>query len=344
MLKIYFFIVNCPKLKLMTIAGKIGKIITGILIIIGILATLVTAPRILSFFGVTGLENVTASAFLPVVIASTIIIIGIIIYHSFGSLAIRSIAKGLINFGYIVYFIAFFIVEVGLITDYMRLNPEFNVDMNSCKTPKNIFDNINCFLVGYTAKEKLNLYSGSVFIFVFILLPALFLFFFIYSMIFGPIESFFSGSAIPKEVVAIILSLLMTFITIRQAIGYYIFTMYAYGIWGVIGIFIPLLIVNAIKKVINSILIYPAELVAQETRLMAESKVEGRIKEIENLTQTILEKITSGNIENKNELVAYIDRLLKNIEMVRPLASEAGKKVLTNLEQSLNKAKQSLRS
>jgi len=105
---------------------------------------------------------------------------------------------------------------------------------------------LSCIMTGHKVASEFGKWEWASFWLFFIILPFAFVFSLLYGLI-APVQLF------PKPAMLVIIFVLSAY-AVRQIFGAFLLDLAAYGIWGVVGIFIPLFLSFLLKRVFDTFL------------------------------------------------------------------------------------------
>jgi len=229
---------------------SLAKVIVGITVLIvliylgGIVFSIYTGVTLGDIWKMspTGVGLVGASG--------VIAVLGYILYI----LEVRSWAKICLNLSPILLFFGSYLVEAVVFAMYVNKASTITVDV--CKetfTLSKIEDLpkfTTCLFTGYYPSYGTSLTSLSFLTFVLFywFLPFFFLFYFLRGLAKDTFRGLFGSES---ETVTNVLVFIIAAYGARQMIGSFLIDFAAYGAWGLLGIFIPLMLAVFLKKILN---------------------------------------------------------------------------------------------
>jgi len=153
---------------------------------------------------------------------------------------------------YIALFIFLLFTEIQIIKPFLKRT---EVDLQVCSnffSPSQTTGNIvydvlaysSCILSGYVPKDLSSIGWATFFIF-YIILPFVFIWVFVYALM----KEIFSGWGLERF--SSLLSFIVAMYGARVLFGAVLLEFFAYGAWGLAGIFIAVFLVNGLKKIIE---------------------------------------------------------------------------------------------
>ncbi len=229
---------------------RVNAFVTAIVVIIGVFATLFSIDFFLSsFFGYgTTLSYIfsTPIVYFFLLIFAICLVIGSIIPGNIGK-ATRIIS-------YIALFVFLLFVEIQIIKPFLKRT---EVNLQECTnffSPSQTTGNVvydlltysSCILSGYVPKD-LSIIGWATFIIFYIILPFGFIWIFVYALM----KDIFSGWG-TFDRYAPVLSFIVAMYGARVLFGAILLEFFAYGAWGLAGIFIAILLVKGLEKLIEN--------------------------------------------------------------------------------------------
>jgi hypothetical protein len=275
--------------------------------------------------------------------------------YVFFALGKRDLGKVCVNAAPILIFFGFIAIEVAIFEAYLQKTQ--TITLEACKETFRIekMEDLpiftTCVFTGYYPSKAGDIASvGFVtFVLFFWLLPFAFLFSFLYGLFKDTLSSFF-GSAGPT--VTPVITFIVATYGARQMIGGFLIDLFAYGSWGLVGIFIPLILAVGLKKILDSFFAVKVEeaviwgAVGQDVWTKV-AKTEEELKKTREALQGLL---NTGQL-TREEIDAMIGRLRgekgnlqyllqrKDLRRKEKAALEAELNVLNNEIESLEKIK-----
>ena len=280
--------------------------------------------------------------FLIIILAGVFAFLGYVSY----SVGQNRIAEVLLNAVPVMVFFGFMAVEIAVFTGLWE--KQTTVFLEKCETGWELKEAgdipkfLVCVLTGvYPSEGSITSVSFVTFILFFWLFP----FFFILYFLIGLFESMFSGLFAHSRQVTYVMAFIVAMYGARQLIGGFLLDLYAYGVWGLVGIFIPLSLALGIKKVLN----WAIPIKLEEAKFWSEFgggviiEVKQLKDEMNKVQQLLMEAITKGDQELANLLGNKINELENRVavleEAVKNLPGELGRQLkaeIKNLNRKLN--------
>lgn len=154
-----------------------------------------------------------------------------------------NVARKCFNLSVILTFFGILVIEMVVFGAFITKVP---ISYQPCEKEENPVNIASCIMTGYKPPEEYMGWQWASFWIFFIILP----FAFIFSIVWGFLADV---RILPKPVMMVISFVLATYAT-RQVFGAFLLDIAAYGVWGVVGIFIPLLLSFMVKRVFDTFL------------------------------------------------------------------------------------------
>jgi hypothetical protein len=205
---------------------------------------------------------------------------------------------------YIALFIFLLFVEIQIIKPFLK-RTEVNLQVCSnffspSQTTGNIVYDVlaysSCILSGYVPKDLSSIGWATFFIF-YIILPFVFIWVFVYALM----KEIFSGWGLERF--SSLLSFIVAMYGARVLFGAVLLEFFAYGAWGLAGIFIAVFLVKGLEKIVEGMFI--TEELIKEVEMITKSKNEIRRMYAE-YAYGILSNLTKIELNEKNKTSIYI--------------------------------------
>jgi hypothetical protein len=223
--------------------------VIAILVIIGIFAILFLIDFFISsFFGYKSFLSYifsTPIAYFSIIVFAITLVIGCFLPGRLGKI-VRILS-------YIALFIFLLFTEIQIIKPFLKrteVNLEvcsnfFSPSQTTGNTVNDILTYSSCILTGYVPKNLSSIGWATFFIF-YIILP----FVFIWVVVYALMKEVFSGWSTIDQF-SPLLSFVVAMYGTRVLFGAVLLEFFAYGAWGLAGIFIAVFLVNVLKKIIE---------------------------------------------------------------------------------------------
>jgi hypothetical protein len=220
---------------------KKGAII-AILIVLLVLASLLTGIVRIGGIELPGTFLLTSLAFPIIILAGLSIFLG---YYFATQRSDVKKAKICFNAAVALVFFGILVLELTIFTSFFTKG---EIPYEKCEKQESLKNLPSCILTGYKVSEETGYLEWqwvSFWIF-FIILPMAFIF----SLVWGFLSP---TNLLPKPAMNVIAFVLSAY-AVRQVFGVFLLDMAAYGVWGVGGIIIPLLLSLMLKRVFDAFL------------------------------------------------------------------------------------------
>ena len=273
--------------------------------ILFILIILMIVGVIIPFFLNINLFAITPWILPIVALLGALIFLGIVSAFYLNN---HELAKMFFNISIIVTFFATLGLEMVLFGMY--IHKVSTIPYEKCEKEESPIHIASCILTGYKVSSEFASWEWASFWIFFILLPFAFVFSFLYGLL-APVKLF------PTPAMLVMNFVISAYAT-RQIFGVFLLDLAAYGVWGVVGVFIPLFLSLILKRGFD-ILLGPIE-AAQQTlygQIAAHyyariSEIEERVKNIEIALKNI--NITLGALNSMSKELEGIKEILKGLE------------------------------
>ncbi len=306
--------------RLLTIFAIIMVIM--ILVASGVMFMLI--PPTLRFIAIT--ENISTYPIVFILISALLIVVASILPKRYLRWKIN-----LINVFYIFLFVSIALLELAVISPYMKKK---EIRIEECKgffpteeTRKGFFWNtvgaMSCIFAGYYPYEYTP-YGLTIFLIFYWLLPFIFISFFVYGLFRGmKMEEWFGGGDLGRNIVGVF-SIVLSLIAARFVLTYLLIEFFAYGMIGLFGVSIPIVIIGGLKLMIDKWLIperFALEIIEKEKkiekdihtyvfalreRLLGKRTPLGRLKETSEITRYDEFNTLRGILGEKNPRILDI--------------------------------------
>jgi hypothetical protein len=228
-------------------------------------------------------------------------------------------AKLLFNISVVIIFIGILMIEMAVFGAFFT---KTEISYEKCEKEENPINLASCILTGYKVPGNFMGWEWASFWIFFIILP----FAFIFSVIWGLLSP---TKVFPKPAMSVITFVLSAY-AVRQFFGTFLLDLAAYGIWGVVGIFIPLFISLMVKRVFDTFL-GPLEKTKKTLYGMLGAHLYASVNEVQKQLEEIKTALKNINIDPKTidgikqtltALLERVDSLEKRIENTHQLATE----------------------
>ena len=193
---------------------------------------------VIPFFLNINLFAITPWIFPIVALLGALIFLGIVSVFYLNN---PKLAKMFFNISIIVTFFATLGLEMVLFGMYIQKAP--TIPYEKCEKEESSIHIASCILTGYKVSSEFASWELASFWIFFILLPFAFVFIFLHGLL-APVKLF------PTPAMLVINFVISAYAT-RQIFGVFLLDLAAYGVWGVVGVFIPLFLSFILKRVFD---------------------------------------------------------------------------------------------
>jgi hypothetical protein len=270
----------------------------------------------------------------PLVLISGAIAFSGVVFYKWGHHT--TIAKICLNASAIILFFGALIIELVVFGSYFTKTTSISVTQCTESfqlTQLGDFPIFTiCLFTGYFPVAGVSFASlaFATFIIFYWLLPFAFLFAFVYGMFESTMSSMFSGNT--GKSVTSVLTFIVAMYGARQMIGSFLIDFLAYGSWGLVGIFIPLFLAAALKRIFDSFM----PLKIEEETLWDTIGVDtwARIKELEeDLKKTQEAKLALAEKgQSLDNIYKKADQEIAELNVLIPQAKGKAKSYLLGLK------------
>jgi hypothetical protein len=267
------------------------------------------------------------------------------IYEGTGHQVALTLCKDLLNATPVMVFLGFIAIEIAIFTGLWE--KQTTVFFEKCeagwelKEASDIPKFLVCVLTGvYPSEGSITSVSFVTFILFFWLFP----FFFLLYFFIGLFEGMFSGLFAHSTQVTYVMAFIVAMYGARQLIGGFLLDLYAYGVWGLVGIFIPLSLALGIKKLLD----WAIPIRQEEAKFWSEfgsgviieaKQLKDEINRVQQLLMEAIAKEDQALANQIGEKINELDRRLSALdEAVKKLPGKLGrqwKAELNNLRKQL---------
>jgi soluble cytochrome b562 len=286
-----------------------GLIAVAVIIIIIILITFVIVPMFVN----VNIFSFTPWAFPIVILAGVLIFFGY-----FFAKENPELAKCLFNGSVALVFFGILAIETAVFGAFVT---KTQIPYQQCGSEEDPINLISCIMTGYKVSSKFMGWEWASFWLFFIILP----FAFVFSLVWGFLSLV---RLLPKPSTAVI-SVVLSAYAVRQVFGTFLLDLAAYGVWGVVGIFIPLLISFMLKRVFD-IFLGPIEKAKKTLYGMigahlyaSVEDINKKLERIEEALKSVIDKRTLESMKVEIESIkSTIEVLKKEVEENKALSTE----------------------
>ena len=269
-----------------------------------IVALIIIIPFLLGFFTHSNIINMSPIGFILVITSGIIAFLGYVC----GNFDKTGCAKVCFNLSPLVLFFGMVALEVVIFGQFF---PKSQVSATSCSNSESNAVNIaSCILTGYKVSGGYSTWTWASFWVFYIILPFVFVFAFLFGLLY-PFTGMFGGGMVGKSVTSVLSFVIAAYAT-RQIFGAYLLDLFAYGVWGLVGIFIPLFLSFGLKRLFDMFL-KPVEQAKETLWSSIQTQIYPEANEIKKELDNI-QNMLAGQLQPTREAIKGMETQLKNIE------------------------------